>query len=79
MTYVTKQQLAKHLDLHATTVMRWVREGILPPPLKAGGKPGSHCRFVLEDCERRLAESQVSDNSIIAGQDAGEIGASAAS
>jgi predicted DNA-binding transcriptional regulator AlpA len=52
----TKQQVAERLSCHPETVMRLVREGDFPPPMKLGSGSRGHCRWSAEIVERWLAE-----------------------
>ncbi|EPL0927638.1 helix-turn-helix transcriptional regulator [Klebsiella variicola] len=36
--YIRRFRLAQHLDVHVTTVDRWVREKRIPAPVKLGEK-----------------------------------------
>ncbi len=36
---ITKKQLAKKFHRHTSTIDRWVRDGILPRPIKIGPDP----------------------------------------
>lgn len=51
---VSKKTLAGLLDVSETTVDTWVRQGLLPRPMKIGGST----RWRLETVERALAERE---------------------
>ena len=53
---MNKRQVGVFLGLHPESVMRLVRKGDFPPPLKLGSGSRGHCRWSAEIVERWLAE-----------------------
>jgi hypothetical protein len=51
-TYVTKQEVAERLRRHVASVMRLVRQGILPPPIRLA--PGGPLLFIWEEVEQAV-------------------------
>jgi excisionase family DNA binding protein len=54
MRYVSKAEVAEMLQCHPCTVMRLVKRGMLPAPVRFG-PGGSLLRFHKEGIERALA------------------------
>ena len=53
---MTKREVGEALSCHPETVMRWVRDGSFPAPIKPGGTDGGQCRWSTKDIEDWLTE-----------------------
>ena len=51
--YVSAAQLAERYGVHKATIWRWVKDGIIPKPIKFGAQSA---RFDLDEVERLDAE-----------------------
>ena len=54
--YIRRGPLAKRLDVHPTTIDRWVKMGRLPPPIKLGPGTSGTSAFSVSSVEARIKE-----------------------
>jgi predicted DNA-binding transcriptional regulator AlpA len=59
---LSKSDTASLVNLHSVSVMRLVRKGLFPPPIKLTPAKNGRVRFVEEDIERWLLDRKASPN-----------------
>lgn len=55
-TLISKRATAERIGVHVESLMRWVREGKFPKPIRTGPTPQHRVFFIVDEVDSWIAE-----------------------